>query len=407
MGISGTPIRGGRRRLEIRAGDETGQVLALFVISLVVVLGMVALAIDVGHAFYVKRSLQASADAAATAAALELPDGGAARSRALQYGSGGGGKNESPLIPGVTTATTLRCLPAAPCNPVNAITVRESTTVKTFFARVVGVGSFDISARATACSPCGARPLDVMVIIDRSSSMCTTSDGRPDPACTDMNNARDGARAFMQVMDPAVDLVGLAVFPPVSSMANVCEQSDASTYNSKASPYVIAPLVKDYLLNGALNPSSTLVRNLTCMHYGIGTSYATAIEQAQAELDAHGRPDADDVIVMLTDGAANRGPTYFPASSNYRTRPCQQGIDSAAAAKAKGTTIYTIGYDIYADGDADCHESPVISTEQTLTSIATNREHFYNQPVAGELVSIFTHIAVSLNGTRLVDDPND
>ena len=309
MAIPDTPIRGGRRRLESRAGDENGQVLALFVVSIVFVLGMVALAIDVGHAYYVKRSLQASADAAATAAALELPDGAAAKSRAVQYGSGGGGKNESPLIPDVTTSTTLRCLAAAPCNPVNAITVRESTTVQTFFARVVGLGSFDISARATACSPCGARPLDVIVIIDRSSSMCTTSDGRPDPACTDMNNARDGARAFLQVMDPAVDLVGLAVFPPVSSMANVCERPTRPVQLEGLAVHH-RPTQKDYLLNGALNPSSTLVRNLTCMHYGIGTSYATAIEQAQAELDAHGRPDADDVIVMLTDGAANRGPTY-------------------------------------------------------------------------------------------------
>ncbi len=407
MATSDARIRNGGHRLRRRAGEESGQVLALFAVAIVVILGMVALAIDVGHAFYVKRSLQASVDAAATAAALELPDAGAARSRALEYGSGDGGKNMSPLVPGVKTTTTLRCLPTAPCNPVNAITVKESTTVKTFFARVVGVADFNISARATACSPCGARPLDVMVVIDRSSSMCTTTAGLPDPACTDMNNAREGTRAFMRVMDPAFDLVGLAVFPPVSSSAKVCEKSDPAVYDSMASPYVIAPLENGYLLNGALNPSSTLVRNLACMQNGSGTSYATAIERAQAELDAHGRADADDVIVFLSDGAANRGPAYYPASSDYQKRPCHQGITSAAAAKAKGTTIYTIGYDIYAEGASNCDESPFITTEETLATIATNRAHFFIQPTAGDLVGIFTHIAVSLTGTRLVDDPDD
>ncbi len=182
-----------------------------------------------------------------------------------------------------------------------------------------------------------------MVIIDRSSSMCTTSDGRPDPACTDMNNARDGARAFLPVTwtrrstsSGSRCLPGLEYGQRLRAVRRVHVQLEGLAVHHR-------PTREDYLLNGALNPSSTLVRNLTCMHYGIGTSYATAIEQAEAELDAHGRPDADDVIVMLTDGAANRGPTYYPASSNYRTRPCQQGIDSAAAAKAKGTTIYTIG----------------------------------------------------------------
>lgn len=397
----------GQHRLGPVARDEAGQVLALFVIALVFILGMVALSIDVGHAFYVKRSLQASADAAATAAALELPNGNAARSRALEYGSGPGGLNGSDRIPDVTTATTLRCLPAAPCNPVNAITVKESTTVKTFFARVVGLDSFNISARATACSPCGARPLDVMIVIDRSSSMCTTTTGLPDPACTDMNNAREGTRAFLQIMDPAANLVGLAVFPPVSSAANVCEQSDPSVYNSTASQYIIAPLENAYLLNGKLNPSSVLVQNLDCMQNGWGTSYATAIERAQAELDAHGRPDADDVIVFLSDGAANRGPGYYPESSPYRTRPCHQGIDSAAEVKSKGTTIFTIGYDIYADGASDCDEIPYITTEDALAAIATNREHFHIQPTAGDLVGIFTRVAVQLTGTRLVDNPED
>ena len=58
--------------------------------------------------------------------------------------------------------------------------------MKTFFARVLGFDTFKVSARATACSPCGARPLDVMLVIDRTGSMCSTTSGAPDPLCTDL-----------------------------------------------------------------------------------------------------------------------------------------------------------------------------------------------------------------------------
>ena len=44
-----------------RARDESGQVFALFAVALVVLLGMTAFVIDLGYAYYVKRSLQASA----------------------------------------------------------------------------------------------------------------------------------------------------------------------------------------------------------------------------------------------------------------------------------------------------------------------------------------------------------
>ena len=58
--------------------------LAFFAVALVALVGMTALVVDVGYAYYVKRSLQASADAAATAGALELPDPAAA----VSHGAG-------------------------------------------------------------------------------------------------------------------------------------------------------------------------------------------------------------------------------------------------------------------------------------------------------------------------------
>ena len=138
--------------------------------------------------------------------------------------------------------------------------------------------------------------------------MCTTSSGDPDPACTDLENAREGVRAFLRVMDPALDSVGLAAFPPAASPRTICEEPPAGVYDSRASLYTLVPLSNDYVASGALNPSSALVQTVSCLRMGYGTSYATALERAQAELEEHGNPGVDGVIVFLSDGGANSGP---------------------------------------------------------------------------------------------------
>lgn len=393
--------------------DESGQVFALLAVALVVLLGMTALVLDLGYAYYVKRSLQASADAAATAGATELPDASAAVSRAQQYSGSHGGKNERGNLPPVATSVAVKCLSRAPCNPVNALVVRQTAEVQTLFARVVGIDTLKVGARATACAPCAARPLDIMLVLDRTGSMCMDHFGNLDPACTDLGNALNGMRTFLRFMDPEQVSIGLAVFPPATSLAARCDKPlDWASYDSPSSIYAIVPLSTDYLADGELNGSSDLVSTIGCQLGGGATSYANAIEVAQSELDLHGRDDVQDVIVFLSDGAANYGGTYHGASSPYRLQPCRQGIRSAAAVKARGTLIYTIGYDLDAlDGGANvCRassgvlERPAISAYEALQQIASGPEAFYNHPGPGELRTIFTQIASEVSGTRLIPD---
>jgi len=68
-----------------RAREEDGQVLMLFALLIPVLLGMAALAIDLGSYSAHRRSLQNSADAIALAAAQELPDAAAAEAKALEW----------------------------------------------------------------------------------------------------------------------------------------------------------------------------------------------------------------------------------------------------------------------------------------------------------------------------------
>ena len=404
-----------KSKLLRRTRGETGQVLVLFAVALVVLFGMAGLVIDIGYAFYAKRSMQASADAAALAGASQLPSAAAATSAAMAYGGAAGAKNENGNVPGVNTNVSTKCAPVAPCNPINAITVTQTSNVPTKFARLLGINSFNISVKSTACSPCGMRPLDIMLVLDRTGSMCQTSSGSSDPGCTDLNNAKQGLRDFVQFMDPTMDKIGLTVFPPARNISSRCNTPDEDDYDSTSTPYTVVPLSTDFKIGNNLNESSQLVSTITCLKAAGITAYATAIEKAQAELDARGRSTAQDIIVFFSDGAANYGPSYYGNSSPYRTRPCRQGITSATSVKSRGTKIYSIGYDLNASGGGanvcksytGSNESPSITAFSTISQISSGSGFFFNQPAAGELQTIYTQIAAEISGARLIDSLDD
>ena len=95
--------------------------------------------------------------------------------------------------------------------------------------------------------------------------------------------------------------------------------------------------------------NAALVQMLDCIPPEGTTSYANAIAEAQHELNEHGRGDVQDVIVFLSDGAANTTPRRVPPivdTPEDRARPCGSGIRVADDVKASGTVIYTIGYDL-------------------------------------------------------------
>jgi Flp pilus assembly protein TadG len=124
----------------------------LFAVVLVVLFGGAALAIDIGHAYYTQRALQASADASALAGSQALPDSATAQNLARQYSGTSGSKNASANVPGVVTSVTVKCLSSGTCTSPNAVAVDQSTDVSSIFAKVFGINVFHVSARATACS---------------------------------------------------------------------------------------------------------------------------------------------------------------------------------------------------------------------------------------------------------------
>ncbi len=152
---------------------ERGQALILIVVTLTVLLGAAALTIDVGYAYFAHRSLQADADAAALAGAGGLPNTSNATTLAKQYSGGTGGKNIKGNIPIVDTNVQLECLGTPGCTTMNAVHVTQHATVKSFFARVIGVKQFEVNAEATACSP----GLGTATLVDEGTSSCPLPPG--------------------------------------------------------------------------------------------------------------------------------------------------------------------------------------------------------------------------------------
>jgi Flp pilus assembly protein TadG len=444
-----------------KARGERGQVLAIVALALVALLGISAFAIDVGYAYYAKRQLQSATDAAALAGAQDLPNGTTAVATATSYAAANTPANLSNLTFTYTVACTATAISAVGCAPAvnpNELVVKGTASTNTWFAKLFGINHFDVAAHANACSPCSSTPVDIVIAIDRTGSMCSPTDAQGN--CTDLDNAKDGVRTMLGILNPPYAQVGMLDFPPVQTTAtSVCNAPYNSLgnngydgYDAANRGYITDTINSNYKTGSALNTSSGLYlhtvdgKSNACIQAGGNTSYSEALRQAQAELLAHGRPNVPNYIVFLTDGEANIGsmyglndPTYPPGNADD-TQPCHTAINVANAAKAAGTTIYSIGYALGAatnctagqypwipkvgnkaahwcdpsKGDSGCYhsagasnqpESPAITSMQTLTQIASTGD-FYNQPTPGQLDTIFSAIATDIGSgsSRLVDD---
>ena len=152
---------------EMGADGESGQVLALTAISFGVLMGFLALALDMAQVLYAKRELQTAADAAALAGAIELSYcGGTAGCAAMQTAVKQAARENGIAAPnlvlqcalGSSTGTTVQmnngpcALGAADPNQGNAsyVEVAISKAQPTYFAGMLGFPTLSINTRAEA-----------------------------------------------------------------------------------------------------------------------------------------------------------------------------------------------------------------------------------------------------------------
>jgi Flp pilus assembly protein TadG len=129
------------------SGAARGQVLVLATMLIVVLVGMVALATDLGILWSERRQMQSATDAAAIAAVSALRSSGSVTSAARNVASLNGFTNGAN-----NTTVTVNNPPAAGPNSGNAnyVEVLITEAEPTYFLRVLGHSSMNVSTRAVS-----------------------------------------------------------------------------------------------------------------------------------------------------------------------------------------------------------------------------------------------------------------
>jgi von Willebrand factor type A domain/Putative Flp pilus-assembly TadE/G-like len=430
--------------------SERGQSLILFTLSLVVMLGFVAMSIDVGRLVWARTSMQSAVDSAALAAAQSLPDTAEAANQAQLYFLDNTSFIQSQ---GTNVQFSVTYPPGS-----KSVAVRGDADLPTWFARLFGINSFHVSADGEAESIV----IDAVVVLDRSGSMCWDSLGpngyyRSQVRLRSSINSsqtsfrvikNDSSRPMTDYMfvgqvfrlessssSEWLQVTGLTEPDTVQVIRGVDNpnngnSSSASSHNSGrrprgdtcqqagAGPYLAWEYVKtgariftdqmngDFDRVGYAQFSTAgsleigLTNSLTQVKNAIATSpdptaggitdrytnIANGFYQGIYELETNGRNNAKWVIVLLSDGVANRYcspsesvscPSQSSGSSTSRSRT----LDQADHAISHGITVYTIGYGTDSD--------------DALMQEIANRTGgtFYKVPTEDDLAAAFISIA--------------
>jgi Flp pilus assembly protein TadG len=473
-------LRGGRT-LRRKASAEEGVVAVLTALLMVVLLTSVAFTIDLGRLRHEKQTLQNAVDLSSLAGAgllpvktpaealaattlaqnvalANAPELATAPPNSLQISykcvvsdANGNGGQDSPDL-GVacgpqtagawSTAGTWTLKPGRAshlCDPnagdmCNTIVVRTSNIVPYYFAPVIGInqGSTGVVQGAACTGTCGnpASPLDVVMVLDRTTSMTSG----------DLQNLKDGAMTVLDAYDANQQWVGF-VSLPYGQANNKCNVAGTQNYptngQNPASTWEGAPIQGGYDLpaaGGPHDPNSPLAKAINCMTQGNTnpvnvtgmsplnqsgqgqTDLGDPLDAAQYMLAHEGRAGVPKVVIFETDGQANQ-----PWLINQG--PCNYLNQQATQAKAANVTIYTIAYGL--------DSPPVKCTDpggpffgkfatQNLAAAATNSfddlpggcaatenkdgDNYFCAPGSSDLDPVFRAVAqTSIKKSRLLD----
>jgi Flp pilus assembly protein TadG len=232
--------------------NQSGAAAIIVAFALPALVGIGGISVDVGYLYYAQRTLQASTDAAALAGAQVIGTGASASSAVTTYGATGT-LNANSSLTSVTVAATFKCFTStglgcstnqtpscavtssncAGTSGANGVEVVQTAKVPTFFAKIFGISTVNISATATASARGGtATPLNVALIIDTTDSMGNAPSGSTAlSACSGYTSsaiacAVHGAQVLLGELWPwqagatsgnPVDEAALFVFPPVTN----------------------------------------------------------------------------------------------------------------------------------------------------------------------------------------------
>jgi Flp pilus assembly protein TadG len=277
--------------------------MALLVVVLV---GMVGLAVDLGRVYIEKTELSRALDSAALAGTVELPDTALAESEAEDY-----------LAYNMPDAEFL---PPEIDVPNQRVTIRATSRVEMVFLQLLGIDHWDVEAEAQAgASSLGDAdlPLDVTILLDDTGTMasgCTdtqrTTPGadQASPACP-IGLTRNAAKDFLDVLAqsgslPAATNVGFLSFRGCYADTNINPRNEPSPPGPPWYPLRGCVKFSDTieLSNSVANIEARIDTMRAAGGYP-GTNLCLGLAQSNNNIFGPGsRATARKVVVLLTDG---------------------------------------------------------------------------------------------------------
>ena len=423
------------RLLKKLHSSDNAQVLPMFVMLLIILVGIIGLATDLGRIYVARANLGRSVDAAALAGAKQLPNISLADSKARAYIT----ENEP------NANIDVQVYPDVPSQQVG---VTATKTVKTVFMRLFGINSIQVENDALAGF--GVVPVDAVMALDATGSMgAAPCNGSQNNTGCPIWEAKNAAKAFTNTLLPGANtVVGVhafrGCFNPSGTNGACILNSSIGNLDSNAANVITK-------INGIGSVGGT------------GTNVCGGLDKASSVLFGAGSHSASNtirIIVILSDGDNTYNAASYvsgsPGSPTSACRPTNTGcpvanqcdpatsdtyvstgcsapgqgavsgsnpgsnsttkerqMDTftttrATAVKALGAEIYTVGFGVCGTEDnslpttAYCNligntDPDTVGDQRSLKCIASSsagtNDHYFRANAATDLPGIFQTIA--------------
>ena len=407
------------------AKAEDGTIAVIFALTATVCVGVTGLAVDFGRAFQTNSKIAAATDAAALAAAKAMRDAGAtdaqATAIALQFfhenmkGSAG----SAAKINGINVVID---------HHKNSVVIDVDASVDTVLGTIAGVTKISVPKSAAAIYD--SKDIELGLQLDVTGSMAGQK-------LQDLKDAVAGRNGLLDIMLPSSGTtnkvrIGYAPFTAGVNAGNYAmtvsdgRAADGCVYerhNLLDQPSDAAPLGPILSLRAksevgrnpidcprdakvlAMTNDATLLRNTinswnvsTSTAGHLGTAWAwyllspewSSIWPASAQPAPYSDHNTKKVAILMTDGIYNTvGGQSDGDYGNTAARSVQIALDTCAAMKAKGITVYTVGFQAPTDA------------KHTLAACASDPSKFYDAKNGDILRASFRAIANEINNLRL------
>lgn len=405
--------------------DRSGAIAIIFALTITLLVAIVGGAVDYASWSAAKRQTMQAMDAAVLAAgrALQL---GKTEAEAIQAATEYYNQNKSNRldVDAVTFAVE---------NNGTEVVATSNSFVKTPLMGLAGVPELAVNGTSRSVLASGANSgtdVEISLMLDTTGSMEGSKMSDLKLAAKDLINivvwddqsqytSRVALAPFSEYVNVSrsffLDVTNHSASGSGDNRTCVKERSGANRYNDKK-PSNGNGYFERYTGGGTCKPTSTVVpltsdkialetaidgmptSGYTAGHLGTAWSWYLLSPKWKSvwpsnsepksynlltQMNEKGQPKLRKIAILMTDGEYNRQYTGDSATTQAR--------ELCTEMKAKGLTLYTVGFAIAEGGEADT----------TMAQCATSSEHYYSADDGLELRAAFRDIALKISTLRI------